>query len=396
MDSATAEQARFTPRAHGRRMRIEFIARWAPVFGNVGPNWFASVMGTGIVATAAALLPRQNEALHAFALSVWIVAASVLCLLVVATVLHWLLYPENARRHLLEPAMAPFYGAPPMAILTVGSGALLVGNGLLGEQAAVHLDLVLWLVGTVLGLAAAAGVPFVMFTRHDLRPESTHASWLMPVVPPMVSAATGAGLVAHVPAGQLRLSLLLACYALFGLSLFASLITITLVWARLAYHNIGPAYLVPTLWIVLGPLGQSITALGLLGSAATGVLPARYAAVDRAAVVLFGLPIWGFALLWLTIATAITLRTARNHLPFSLTWWSFTFPVGTLVTGTSELAQHTGAELLSWAAVALYIVLVAAWTTVAARTTHGLLVLHRLAPITDITQTQAKGEPCPQ
>jgi hypothetical protein len=54
----------------------------------------------------------------------------------------------------------------------------------------------------------------------------------MPVVPPMVSAATGALLVSHLPAGQLRLTMLLACYAMFGLSLIASLVVITQLWRR--------------------------------------------------------------------------------------------------------------------------------------------------------------------
>ena len=66
--------------------------------------------------------------------------------------------------------------------------------------------------------------------------------------------------------GQPRLALLLARYAMFGISLLASLVTITLLWARLAYHGPGPARLISTLWIVLGPLGQSVTATGLLGS----------------------------------------------------------------------------------------------------------------------------------
>jgi hypothetical protein len=44
---------------------------------------------------------------------------------------------------------------------------------------------------------------------------------------------------------------------------------------------------------------------------------------------------------------------------------------------------------LTWAAVALYIGLVAAWLTVAARTIHGLLVLRRLAPAID---TQAASQ----
>ena len=68
---------------------------------------------------------------------------------------------------------------------------------------------------------------------------------------------------------------------------------------------------------------------------------------------------------------AITIRAARAHLPFSLTWWSFTFPVGTLVTGTAGLALHTGAGVFRWAAAGLYLVLVAAWVVVSVRTAAG-------------------------
>ena len=78
-------------------------------------------------------------------------------------------------------------------------------------------------------------------------PDAAFGGWLMPVVPPMVSAATGALLVPHLPAGQLRLTLLLACYAMFGLSLIASLVVITQLWRRLVRYSVGPAAMVPTL-----------------------------------------------------------------------------------------------------------------------------------------------------
>ena len=79
---------------------------------------------------------------------------------------------------------------------------------------------------------------------------------------------------------------------------------------------------------------------------------------------LYGVPVLGFALLWLAIAAAITsIRT--TGLPFSLTWWSFTFPVGTVVTGSSELSRHTGSAALGWLAVALFVFLVGAWLTAA-------------------------------
>jgi tellurite resistance protein TehA-like permease len=93
----------------------------------------------------------------------------------------------------------------------------------------------------------------------------------------------------------------------------------------------------------------------------------------QAAILLYGMPVWGFAIIWLFVAAAITVRTAGRHLPFSLTWWSFAFPVGTVVTATSELALHTHANFLVWASVSLYALLIAAWLTAASRTAHGSL-----------------------
>ncbi|GGM85744.1 hypothetical protein GCM10011609_22380 [Lentzea pudingi] len=70
----------------------------------------------------------------------------------------------------------------------------------------------------------------------------------------------------------------------------------------------------------------------------------------------------------MALAAAVTVRTARRGLPFALTWWSFVFPLGTLVTGTSALAVRVPSALFSGVAVVLYGALVAAWVTVAART----------------------------
>ena len=38
-----------------------------------------------------------------------------------------------------------------------------------------------------------------------------------------------------------------------------------MIWSRLALYGTSGTARVPTLWIVLGPLGQGITAAGLLG-----------------------------------------------------------------------------------------------------------------------------------
>ena len=145
--------------------------------------------------------------------------------------------------------------------------------------------------------------------------------------------------------------MLYGCYAMFGLSLVAALIIIAMIWSRLALYGTSGTTRVPTLWIVLGPLGQGITAAGLLGANAALAVPPELANGMNVFAVLFGVPVWGFAVLWIALATQLTVRTLRRGMPFALTWWSLTFPVGTFVTGTTQLANHTGLPAFRVAAV---------------------------------------------
>jgi C4-dicarboxylate transporter/malic acid transport protein len=362
------------------------LARPLRLFSHITPNWFGSVMGTGVVANAAVSLPLQFFGLRAAAITIWAVAAILLVLLLAATAVHWIRFPRVARSHHLNPVMAHFYGSPPMALLTVGASTLLAGQAVIGLNAAVIIDEVLWSIGTGLGLASAIAVPYLLFTRHEVADDSAFGGWLMPIVPPLVSASTGALLIPYVPPGQGRLDLLLGCYAMFGLGLIASLVVIVQLWSRLTRHSVGTAAAVPTLWIVLGPLGQSITAANLLGGNAHLAVNAELARGLELFGVIFGVPTLGFAMLWAALATAITVGTARSQLPFSLTWWSFIFAIGSTVTGLSALALHAGSVAIDVLAVAAYAALVIVWLIVASRTFHasvirGSLFLAPAAPV---------------
>ena len=154
-------------------------------------------MGTGIVAVAAASLPEQFTGLRTAATVVWGLAAVAAgraqrghrrrtgC----ATA-------ATARGHALDPVMAHFYGAPPMAMLTVGAGTLLLGRDVIGLRGRRRRRL---------GALAGRHRPGLVRRGHralpDVHPattcvrDSAFGGWLMPVVPPMVSASTGALLV---------------------------------------------------------------------------------------------------------------------------------------------------------------------------------------------------------
>ncbi|MEU8753157.1 TDT family transporter [Streptomyces chartreusis] len=339
---------------------------------HLGPNWYSAVMGTAAVATAGAALPLRIPGLRTVCTAVWALSLLLLLALLSARARHWTHHRDQARAHLLDPAMAPFYGCLSMALLAVGGGALTVGRDWIGSAAAVAVDAVLFVAGTAIGLAAAVAVPYLMAVRHRIEPSQATPVWLLPLVAPMVSAALGPLLVPHLPPGQARETLLLACVAMFGLSLLATLLMLPLVFARLITGGPLPLALTPTLFLVLGPLGQSTTAVGAFADVAPGVVPAPYSEGFGILAVLYGVPVMGFALLWFGLATAHVVRAGRHGMGFAMTWWAFTFPVGTCVTGAAALARHTGLVVYEGLAVGLYAVLVVAWAAAAVHTARGL------------------------
>ena len=363
------------------------------ILGSIGPNWFASVMGTGIVANAAATLPVHVPGLRTFAGVVWVIAASLLALLVVVIGGHWLRHPTSARSHARNAQMVHFYGAAPMALITVAAGAVLLGGDIIGQPAAITMAWLLWAAGTVGGLFTAASIPFLMFTHFEVEPDAAFGGWLMPVVPPMVSAAAGALLIPHAPAGAVRTTLFYGCYAMFGMSLLAAFIIITMIWSRLALYGTSGTARVPTLWIVLGPLGQSITAAGLLGMNAVLAVDPDLADTFNSLAILYGVPVWGFAVLWIALATALTVRTLRRGMPFALTWWSLTFPVGTFVTGTTQLAVHTGLPAFRVAAAVAYAGLLLSWLVVTVRTVGGSVRGNLIGTQPSSAPVRARKEP---
>ncbi|MDF3299818.1 C4-dicarboxylate ABC transporter [Streptomyces tropicalis] len=344
-----------------------------PALRHLGPHWYASVMGTAAVAGAGAALPGHLPGLRPACAAVWALSLGLLVALLAARALHWRYHSDQARAHLLDPSAAPFYGCLAMALLAVGGGAPAVGRDWIGVRAAVALDVVLFTAGTVVALAAAVAVPYLMAVHHRAELRQASPVWLLPVVAPMVSAALGPQLVGHLPPGQARESLLLGCAAMFGMSLLATLALLPLVLTRLLTAGALPLALAPTLFLVLGPLGQSTTATGAFADAAPGAVPAPYARGFAVLAVLYGVPVMGFALLWLALAAAYVARARRRGMGFAMSWWAFTFPVGTCVTGAAALARHTHLAVYVALAAGLYAVLVAAWAAAAVHTARGLV-----------------------
>jgi C4-dicarboxylate transporter/malic acid transport protein len=345
----------------------------------LGPNWYAAVMGTAIVANSSAALPVQVPGLIGFGEVVWVLSFLALVLLVTGRAVHLTRHRATAREHLLdEPATAVFYGCPPMALIAVGYGTLALGSRLIGTEAAVAIDLVLWTTGTLYAVLVATGIPYLMITRHRVSALRANPTWLLPVVAPIVAGALGPALIPHLPAA-LGGTMFYGCYALFGAGLLGTLLVLPVVFVGLVHSKLPALVLTPSLFLVLGPLGQSTTAVNQLADAAKSVAP-TLAGPALGFAILYGVATTGFGVLWLGVALAANLRALRAEMPFAMTWWAFTFPVGTMVTGTAGLARHTGFDGFTGLAVALYLLLVTAWAVALVRTLGGLLDGRLLGP----------------
>lgn len=336
-----------------------------------GPNWFTPVMGTGIVATAASTLPLQPGWLRPVATGVWVLGAAVLLVVVAATAVHHVRWPGAGRHYLADPVLVHSTGSVPMALLTVGGGSVALGATLLGTTAAVALGAVLMTVGTVLGVVTALGVPRLVRARDGYGVQDAEATWLLPVVPPLVSAAVVPLLSPSLPEGWPRLLVLATCTALLLVAVLAAAAMLVPVVRRAWRLGGAPPAALPPAWILIGLLGQAVTAVHTIGDGAVTELGDGWAWLGPA----FGLPVVGVALLVLAALAFLTVRArlGPEGLPFAMTWWSLVFPTGTVVTALSALSASTGLLLTAELAVGLYVALVAIWLVVAVLTVRGLL-----------------------
>ena len=273
--------------------------------------------------------------------------------------------PATLRETLHDTVKAQTWGAPPMACFTVAVGFLKIGPTFVAPGGCIAIAQVLWILGALASVATAFVVPFLMFTKHDVSIEGTYGSWLLPVVPPIVASVPAAMLVPTWPAAM-QGSMLAIAYALLGIGVLLAAILIVIFYSRLLYKNVPEPALVPTMWLVLGPLGQSVAGFIALGTVSSLVWPDIGHGL-RMAGVAYGLVVWGFGTYRLAMAAAVTVRALRLKMPFTLGWWAFTFPVGTMTTGTYGLYGATHAAVFL-AMGAFYLALLAAmWSLVAYR-----------------------------
>lgn len=319
------------------------------IVSSFAPGWFASVMGTGVLAMTTRTVAQRwdwlapaAQALHWFNIILFLLIA-------VPWLLRWFWYRDKALATLRHPMQSPFYATLTVAMLVMAAQALNFG---LGEA----LARAIWWCASVMTIGLNFIILFRLFTGEDAAMEHMTAAHFIPAVGLVVIPVAGVPLLSGVEGMAHDLALLVNIAGL-GAGTLLYLGLFCLLFQKHLLHAPLPGKLIPTVWIQMAPLCW--TAFSLM----------QLAGALNSNANLVAMLMWGASLWWFLMAVLLTFTAwKRGTLVFSLVWWSFIFPLGALTTLSLRLGLSGLLPLAEGLGVLLWMLLVAAWATTMVRT----------------------------
>jgi C4-dicarboxylate transporter/malic acid transport protein len=327
-------------------------------------------MGTSALSVALFALGEGTSAADplATAARVILVIALLMGILVLgATAARWMRYTTDALADLRHPVKGGMTATAAGALLTLAVAIGKVGPGFLPESLILPVITLLAVVGGLLALLIGWEFLAEVFTSRDAALAQMSGAWFVPpVVTIIVPLAVIPLIVANPGAAP---DLLALSWAFLGMGAILYLVVTATLFMRSISHPLPPAGLAPTLFIGMGPAGLLGLDILRLSQVSVQVGVADESLLD--AVLPMATMMWGFGFWWM-VSALVVLQRGYATLPFSLSWWGFTFPLAAWTIATIVLARAWDSGLVTGVAWAATTVLTLLWAYVAARTAAGI------------------------
>jgi C4-dicarboxylate transporter/malic acid transport protein len=327
-------------------------------------------MGTSALSVALIAVGEGTSiaGLTQVAARVTLVIALLLGVLVLgATTTRWVRFRAEARADLHHPVKGGMTATAAGGLLTLAVAIGRVGPGFLPEPLILPSVSALAVVGALLALVIGWEFLGEMFTSTDASLVQMSGAWF---VPPVVTIIVPLALVPVIVGNpDIAADLVALSWAFLGMGAVLYLVVTATLFMRSISHPLPPAGLAPTLFIGMGPAGLMGLDMVRLSQVSVQV------GVADASLVTSILPaatmMWGFGLWWM-VAALVVLRRGYARLPFSLSWWGFTFPLAAWTIATIVLGHAWDSGLMMAVGVIATAALVGLWCFVAARTVLGI------------------------
>jgi len=299
---------------------------------NFAPSWFASIMGTGILAVSCKLFSGYLPFLLTLSKILFYFNIGMFFVFLVLWTLRWFLFCENAKKDLFHPVISAFYPTIAIAMLVIAGGFVIIFHNIkLGE--------IFWLAGALLTIFFAFLISFTMFTHENIEIHHINPGWYIPPVGLIVIPIAGA-FFEPLNTGIYKEIITLINILGWGGGFFLYLALLAIIVYRLILHTPLPGTIAPTVWINLGPIGAGNIALINIVSKTSFI-------TVKEPFYIFALLFWGFGLWWLVMSIIMTLRyIKRKELNYSMAWWAFIFPLGAYTASTHLIAKILNIDII--------------------------------------------------
>ncbi len=314
---------------------------------NFAPSWFASIMGTGILAICCKMFSCYFPYLLKFAHILFWCNLSLFFLFLIFWIARWIFFPKNAKADLCHPVISSFYP-------TIAVAALVISGGFINIFHFVWFSKIFWIAGSSLTVFFSFLILTIMFTHENITISHINPGWYIPPVGLIVIPVAGA-FFEPISCGYEKELITVVNFLGFGAGFFIYMALLSIIVYRLILHSPLPGTLSPTIWINLGPIGAGNIALINIVSQSSFI-------TVKEPFYVFSLIFWGFGLWWFVMAVIITLKyVTKSQLNYSLSWWAFIFPLGAYTASTHIIYKIFKFEIINILGFSFFLLLFMIW-----------------------------------
>jgi len=315
---------------------------------NFIPSWFASVMGTGILALTSLFYSQYFSFLKYISKFLTYFNTGLFFVLLIPWILRWILYKKEAISDLKNPIIGNFYPTIAVALLILSANYLFIFKNIL-------LAKIFWFIGVIVTIYFALLIPYLTFANERVELHHINPGWFIPPVALIVIPIPGGALIPHFT-GLLKEIVIFINYFSFGSGFFLYLALFAITFYRFILHKPLPDVLAPTVWINLGPIGAGTSALISITKSCTLL-------TSKSSLFFFSSILWGFGIWWVLMSIILTLHYIKNvKFPYTMSWWALTFPLGAYTAATHNVYLIFGNKFIDYIGLLLFFLLIFFWT----------------------------------
>ncbi len=292
---------------------------------------FGSILGTGgVILASRAFIPS-------IVLPLTLILVALFTLFTVMLLIKAVKYPSVVKAELQHPLPGNFYALQPISAVIISILCMKI------FPTGIVIGLLVY--GAALIIALSIYLPYHFFSNMNVSLSQLHGGWF--ITPVATVLVTYAVLLYPVSEASILFSLLF-----FGIGFMLFLLILAVLFFRLLSHELPPAELAPTNYIMLAPIGilivDAIQISGHIGN---------FFGSDLTALALIvGISLWGFGLWAASVNLLMIVKYVRIGLKFHIGWWSYIFPTAAFTLATIDLSEYV--SLFNPVSKVLYILLV--------------------------------------